>query len=413
MPRQPAFSLIAPAAALALLAGCAAPHHTQVRAEVQVAAPAAPSVVSVYVDPPMVQPEPVLVDVAPPPMLVEVPPPPPMPQAVWVGGYWGWQGRWVWCAGHWMTPPQSGYAWTQPYYEHRDGAVVFVAGHWAAPGVAFVPPPPSLHLSLQISLDGGARPVGPSGVFVPPPPGSRPGLVVPAPVGTPPAVVVSAPPVVNVGMRVTNNNINTTNINNHNVTNITNVTNVTVVAPPGATANGQAYQGNIPAQAHLAAALPAIVQARAPRPAHPAPMTAGAGQTPPSQAQPAMHAPDLPQPAHAAAPVMPPPQHASLPAAQPAPANPTPPGANAHPPAWPAAPHAEAPAPRAEPPVHAMPAQPQAQHHDAAHDKPHAETPHPPAPAASHPAAKTAHDEAHREHHPRDKDEPHHGDEAR
>lgn len=446
MPRLPTLSLMATAASVALLAGCAAPNHTQVRAEVRVAAPAPAwtppaSVVSVYVEPPMVQPEPVLVDVAPPPMLVDVPPPPPGPQAVWVGGYWGWQGRWVWCAGHWMAPPQASYVWTQPYYEHRDGAVIFIAGHWAAAGVAFVPPPASLHLSLQISLDGGARPIGPAGVFVPPPPGSRAGLVVPAPVGTPPAVVVSAPPVINVGMRVTNN-VNTTNIHNNitNVTNITNATQVTVVAPPAATANGQAFQGNVPAQAHLAAALPAVVQARAPKPAHAAPMATEAGfrAAPPaaSSAPPLLPPQEPPHAARVAEPAGMPPPHAALSMAQPA--APSSPAPNAPAQAWTAAPHTEVPAPHHEvlapPPTDsghppAAPTQPRTPHRDPTPDKAHGEaqahTPAAPvAPAHAQPAAHTpatapapAQEQGHHEPHtPHDKEDPrreHHGEEAR
>ncbi|HEY9028203.1 MAG TPA: hypothetical protein VIP05_28170, partial [Burkholderiaceae bacterium] len=54
-------------------------------------------VISVWDDPPLEQPAPVAVDWAPPPMLVEEVPPPPYQDAVWTGGYWGWQGRWVWC----------------------------------------------------------------------------------------------------------------------------------------------------------------------------------------------------------------------------------------------------------------------------------------------------------------------------
>lgn len=227
------------------------------------------AVVSVVVEPPISQPPAIVVPWAPPPMLVEVPPPPP-PSAVWVGGYWVWQGTWVWAHGYWAMPPQPGYHWVSPYYEHRDGAVVFVAAHWAAPGVVFVPPPLGIHIQLAaIRADAvpGPRPIGPEGVFVPPPPGSRAGLIVPAPIGTPPAVVVSAPPVVNVGMRVQANvdSHNTTVINN--ITNVTNITHVTVVAPPSATANGQAVRATVPAQAHLAAALPPVVRALAPPPA--------------------------------------------------------------------------------------------------------------------------------------------------
>jgi hypothetical protein len=50
------------------------------------------------------------------------------------------------------------------------------------------------------------------------------------------------------------------------VTNITRVTNVTIVAPPGATKNGRAFNTMVPAAPHLAAGRPALVQARAPEP---------------------------------------------------------------------------------------------------------------------------------------------------
>lgn len=228
-------------------------------------------VVSVYIDPPTYQPAPIAVAWAPPPMLVEEPPPQPWPDAVWTGGYWAWQGRWVWAAGRWSAPPQPSYAWVQPYYEHRDDRVIFVPGYWSPPEVRFVPPPLGIQIAIGVVaagvIIGGHPPVGPQGCFVPPPPGSRHGLIVPAPVGTPPAVVVSAPPVVNVGMRITGN----VNVNNRNTTindnRVTNITNVTIVAPPGAMASGQAYQGQVPARAHLAASLPAVVHATAPVPA--------------------------------------------------------------------------------------------------------------------------------------------------
>ena len=234
------------------------------------AEPASQPVVSIYVEPPILQPEPILVGWAPPPMLVEIPAPPPYDGAVWVGGYWVWDGNWVWAAGHWMAPPRPSYVWVHPYYEHRGEGVIFITGHWNPPGVYFVPPPISLSLTLVAPRYGvvpGPRPIGPQGVFVPPPPGSRFGLIVPAPIGTAPAVVTSAAPVVNVGMRIQNNNA-TTNINNiSHVTNITNITNVTIIAPASATANGKAFESAVPAQAHLAAAVPAVVRAPAPVPA--------------------------------------------------------------------------------------------------------------------------------------------------
>lgn len=259
----------APVAAISLmLSACA----------VQVAAPSArvfvqPSrvvyapapVVSVYIDPPLFQPEPIAVAWAPPPMLVEAPPPPPFGGAIWTGGYWTWHGNWVWAAGRWAAPPQPGYRWVQPYYEHRDEAVIFIGGHWSAAGVVFVPPPSTLTINLvsvAVGVVPGPRPIGPAGVFVPAPPGSKLGIIVPAPVGTAPAVVMSAPPVTNVGMRVQatiNNTTNETRISN--VTNVTNITNVNLFAPASAMASGKAYEANVPAQAHLAAALSAVSHA--------------------------------------------------------------------------------------------------------------------------------------------------------
>ena len=228
-------------------------------------------VVSVYVDPPLEQPEPIAVQWAPPPMLVEVPPPQPYVDAVWTGGYWAWEGRWVWAAGRWAPPPRPYYTWVQPYYEHRGDIVVFVPGFWCAPQRHFVPPPPGLSISVSIGLGSsyGRPPMGPQGVFVPPPPGSRRGIIVPAPLGTPPAVVVSAPAVVNVGMRVRGNvDVNSHNTVNNvtNITNVTNVTNVTIDAPAGATANGQAFQNSVPARAHLAAQLAPAGRPAAPQP---------------------------------------------------------------------------------------------------------------------------------------------------
>ncbi len=232
-------------------------------------APSNEPVVSVYVDPPLVQPEPIAVAWSPPPMLVEVPPPQPYAEAVWTGGYWAWEGRWFWSAGRWAPPPRPDYGWVQPYYEHRGDVVVFVPGFWCAPQVRFVPPPVGLSITVAIGGPGvhfGPPPMGPQGVFVPPPPGSRAGIIVPAPIGTPPAVVVSAPAVVNVGMRVHGNvDINSHNTVN-NVTNITNVTNVTIEAPAGATANGQAFQNSVPARAHLAAAMAPAGRPTAPQP---------------------------------------------------------------------------------------------------------------------------------------------------
>ena len=332
------FTVLQPVAIafMTLVAGCtvyqAAPPPQRVYVQpapaVTYIEPAPQAVVSIFVEPPIMQPAPILVGWAPPPMLVETPLPLPYSGAVWVGGYWVWEGNWVWAAGHWMAPPQPNYAWVHPYYEHRDSGVVFITGHWSPPGVVFVPPAIGMSLTLVTPLAGvvpGPRPIGPQGVFVPPPPGSRFGLIVPAPIGTAPAVVTSAAPVVNVGMRIQNNN--STTINNArvtNVTNITNVTNVTIVAPASATASGKAFESAVPAQAHLAAALPPVVRAPAPVPvsakAIPAfvPGRAPAALPPPQ----VVHSTAAPAPgatpqrvAHAPASIAPPPSSMAAPAA--------------------------------------------------------------------------------------------------
>lgn len=241
-------------------------------------APAPQPVVSVYLDPPLEQPAPIRIGWAPPPILVETPPPLPYEGAVWTGGYWTWQGNWVWAHGRWAPPPRPGYTWCHPYYENRGGAVVFVNGFWAAPGVSFAAPGLNVNISLGVVAAGvvaGPAPIGPSGVFIPAPPGSHPGLIVPAPIGTAPSVVTSAPPIIHEGMRVTVNNTTNNNVHNTaNINNVTNVTNVTIVAPAGATATGQAVNSSVPAQAHLAAAMPPVVKAYAPEPASAKPVQA-------------------------------------------------------------------------------------------------------------------------------------------
>jgi len=234
------------------------------------------AVVSLFVEPPVVQPEPVAIAWAPPPMLVEEVPPQPDPYAVWTGGYWTWQGDWVWCAGRWMDPPRSQYVWVEPYYEHRAERVIFIPGYWSAPDVEFIAPPVDRPIAWGYVNEGvviGPPPEGPAGIFIPPPPGSRPGLIVPAPIGTPPAVVVSAPPVMSVGMRISGTiaidagrSISDNRVVSYRPAAVRNVANVTVMAPAGATASGRAFQQQVPHRAALAAAMHPQVAARAPVP---------------------------------------------------------------------------------------------------------------------------------------------------
>ena len=234
------------------------------------------AVVSLFVEPPVVQPEPVAIAWAPPPMLVEEVPPQPDPYAVWTGGYWTWQGDWVWCAGRWMDPPRSQYVWVEPYYEHRVDRVIFMPGYWSAPDVEFIAPPVDRPIAWGYVNEGvviGPPPEGPVGIFIPPPPGSRPGLIIPAPIGTPPAVVVSAPPVMSVGMRISGTiaidagrSISDNRVVNYRPAAMRNVANVTVMAPAAATASGRAFQQQVSHRSGLAAAMHPQVAARAPVP---------------------------------------------------------------------------------------------------------------------------------------------------
>jgi len=279
--RRPVLALSI-AAAFGLAAASAAQAQVSVDVDVNASAPGwlydLGAVVSLFVDPPIAEPQPVAVAWAPPPMLVEELPPQPDPYAVWTGGYWTWQGDWVWCAGRWMDPPRQEYVWVQPYYEHRDERVIFIPGYWSAADAEFIAPPmdgsiPWAYVNAGVVI--GPAPEGPAGIFVPPPPGSRPGLIIPAPIGTPPAVVISAPAVLAVGMRITGSvvidarhtTINDNRVTNYSVTSVRNVTNVTVQAPAGATSDGRAFQAQVPHDAHLAAAMHPQVAARAPVPA--------------------------------------------------------------------------------------------------------------------------------------------------
>jgi DNA segregation ATPase FtsK/SpoIIIE-like protein len=277
--RRPVLALSI-AAAFGLAATGAA--HAQVAVDVSVSAQEPGwwydlgAVVSLYIEPPIQQPEPVAIAWAPPPMLVEEVPPPPDPDAVWTGSYWTWQGDWVWCAGRWMDPPRREYVWVQPYYEHRAERVIFIPGYWSAPDAEFIAPPPDRPIAWAYVNEGvviGPPPEGPVGIFVPPPPGSRPGIIVPALIGTPPAVVVSAPPVMSVGMRISGSfaydgrhTVTDNRAVNYRPAAIRNVVSVTVQAPAAATASGRAFEAQVPHHAAQAAAMHPQVAARAPVP---------------------------------------------------------------------------------------------------------------------------------------------------
>ena len=58
----------------------------------------------------------------PPEALVEVRPAIPYPEAVWLGGYWGYHGNnWRWNNGYWDRRPHPRAAW-EPGRWHHEGA---------------------------------------------------------------------------------------------------------------------------------------------------------------------------------------------------------------------------------------------------------------------------------------------------
>lgn len=73
--------------------------------------------------------------------VAQVPPPPappldvvseqPTPSAIWVAGYYGFDGyRYNWVAGHWVIPPPNCTMFVRPHWAYRGGSYVYVRGYW-------------------------------------------------------------------------------------------------------------------------------------------------------------------------------------------------------------------------------------------------------------------------------------------
>ena len=68
---------------------------------------------------------------APPQTPVENIPPSPAPNAVWVAGYWIYDGRsYAWMSGRWEIPPPFAHAYVPAHSESRNGQMVYVPGYW-------------------------------------------------------------------------------------------------------------------------------------------------------------------------------------------------------------------------------------------------------------------------------------------
>src|SRR5215813_10829702 len=73
----------------------------------------------------------VVVQAQPPPAIEEVRPAVPFEGAIWIPGYWDWNGvRYVWVAGRWSPQPRE-YRWENHGWERRrDGRWEHRPGHW-------------------------------------------------------------------------------------------------------------------------------------------------------------------------------------------------------------------------------------------------------------------------------------------
>ena len=56
----------------------------------------------------------------------------PSRDAVWVAGFWDWQGDgWVWIPGRWAVPEVRRARWIGPRYVREYGGWRYVPGHWS------------------------------------------------------------------------------------------------------------------------------------------------------------------------------------------------------------------------------------------------------------------------------------------
>jgi hypothetical protein len=67
----------------------------------------------------------------PPPPPVDYVTPQPTPSAVWVAGYYGFDGyRYNWVPGHWEIPPPNYVVFVRPHWVYRGGEYIYIRGYW-------------------------------------------------------------------------------------------------------------------------------------------------------------------------------------------------------------------------------------------------------------------------------------------
>ncbi|MBS0663189.1 MAG: glycine zipper 2TM domain-containing protein [Verrucomicrobia bacterium] len=57
--------------------------------------------------------------------------PAPSANAVWIPGYWDYNGSgYTWSAGHWEIPPANAQSYVSAHWENRGGTFFFIRGAW-------------------------------------------------------------------------------------------------------------------------------------------------------------------------------------------------------------------------------------------------------------------------------------------
>ena len=67
---------------------------------------------------------------APPRTRVEVRPVKPFSSAIWISGYWRWNGRqYIWASGRWAKP-RHGKLWVNGHWKRTNRGWHYIPGHW-------------------------------------------------------------------------------------------------------------------------------------------------------------------------------------------------------------------------------------------------------------------------------------------
>jgi hypothetical protein len=88
---------------------------------------------TVYDRPPAYDRQPAYVSAPPPPPAppAETIPTAPAPNALWIPGYWTFDGtRYTWTGGRWEIPPPNARTYVAAHWENQGGTPVFVQGSW-------------------------------------------------------------------------------------------------------------------------------------------------------------------------------------------------------------------------------------------------------------------------------------------